>query len=434
MSEVLDKLINKFGNKKVKVSNDYFEKYGVDWYKGIKPDPLAIFFPETEEDLIQLVNLASNESYPIVPSGGRTGLCGGATATQKEIVISLERMNKIEWLADKQQIKCQAGAITDDAKALADENNRLLPISLSSSSSSSIGGNVATNAAGAKFIRYGSTKDYVAKMKVILATGEILELQKEIKKDSTGPNLMEIFFGSEGSLGIIYEVVLNTCEKPTIREDLVIQTDDIEVIKNEILKPEIKQTISSVEFWDTNCQNLLGSNPEAKYFLLVQLASSNAAEIEQCLESLAEKELNISLLNSKQAEEAWAKREDLPVILADNNAYKMDICIPLEQLGNFLLKIEEIGQTEIYSFGHLGDGNIHLNIVSKERELELIKNVYSLLKGFGGSPSAEHGIGQRKKNIWSDFPEYQSKYLLLQKIKKSLDPKNILSPKVFFSD
>ena len=99
MSEVLDKLINKFGNKKVKVSDDYFEKYGVDWYKGIKPDPLAIFFPETKEDLIKLVNLASTESYPIVPSGGRTGLCGGATATQKEIVISFERMNKIEWLA-----------------------------------------------------------------------------------------------------------------------------------------------------------------------------------------------------------------------------------------------------------------------------------------------------------------------------------------------
>ena len=94
-------------------------------------------------------------------------------------------MNKIEWLTDKQQIKCQAGAITDDAKALADENSRLLPISLSSSSSSSIGGNVATNAAGAKFIRYGSTKDYVAKMKVILATGEILELQKEGKQEMT---------------------------------------------------------------------------------------------------------------------------------------------------------------------------------------------------------------------------------------------------------
>ena len=434
MSDILDKLVNQFGDNKVKFSHEYFRKYGVDWYKGIQPDPLAIFFPESQEDLIQLVNLANKESYPIVPSGGRTGLCGGATAIQKEIVISLERMNKIEWLADKQQIKCQAGAITDEAKALADENNRLLPISLSSSSSSSIGGNVATNAAGAKFIRYGSTKDYVAKMKVILATGEVLELQKEIKKDSTGPNLMEIFFGSEGSLGIIYEVVLNTCEKPTIKEDLVIQTDEIEIIKNTISKPEIKQAISSVEYWDTNCQNLLGTKAKAKYFILVQLASSNANEIEQCLESLAENELDISLLNSKQAEEAWAKREDLPVILADRNAYKMDICIPLDQLGNFLLKVEEIGQNEIYSFGHLGDGNIHLNIVSTDHEELLIKKTYSLLKDFNGSPSAEHGIGQRKKNIWSDFPQYQSKYLLLQKIKKSLDPKNILAPKVFFSD
>ena len=103
-------------------------------------------------------------------------------------------------------------------------------------------------------------------------------------------------------------------------------------------------------------------------------------------------------------------------------------------MGSFLLKVEEIGQNEIYSFGHLGDGNIHLNIVSTDHEELLIKKTYSLLKDFNGSPSAEHGIGQRMKNIWSDFPQYQSKYLLLQKIKKSLDPKNILAPKVFFSD
>ena len=160
-----------------------------DWYKGIKPDPLAIFFPETEDDLIQLVNLASNESYPIVPSGGRTGLCGGATATQKEIVISLERMNKIEWLADKQQIKCQAGAITDDAKALADENNRLLPISLSSSSSSSVGGNVATNAAGSKFITLWVYKRTCCSYNevLLLANGEVSRtLQKEIEERRYG--------------------------------------------------------------------------------------------------------------------------------------------------------------------------------------------------------------------------------------------------------
>ena len=197
-------------------------------------------------------------------------------------------------------------------------------------------------------------------------------------------------------------------------------------------RQEIKTNISSVEYWDENCQKLLGDDPESTYFIIVELSSNSEEEINLCLETLAEKNINISLLNSKQSDEIWSKREDLPVGLASMGAYKMDISLPLETLENFLKEIKQLSADEIFSFGHLGDGNIHINIVSKNKQDELVSEVYSLLKAHNGSPSAEHGIGQRKKEIWSKFEDYQDKYKLLQTLKKSMDPKNILSPKVFF--
>ena len=432
MIENLKILLEEFGEQKVKFTKEYLEKYGTDWYKEIKPDPLAIFFPESKSDLKEVVLFANKRNQPIVISGGRTGLCGGATAANKELIVSLEKMNKIVWAAEKNQVVCQAGAITDVVKDFVDSHDRLLPISLASSSSSSIGGNVATNAAGSKFIRYGSTKDHVAKLKVMLANGEVLTLQKEIQKDATGPNLMEIFFGSEGALGIIFEIVFNTCEKPKFLETVLLRSDDIDVVKKHILAPEIKKCISSVEYWDENCQALLGDKPETKYFVVIELVSQSESELYGCLETLSELDLNIVLLNSKQAKEIWDKREDLPVILADKGAYKMDISIPIPQLKNFLNRISKLEKNEIFSFGHLGDGNIHVNIVSESKQAELIAATYDLLKDFGGSPSAEHGIGQRKKEIWTNFIEYQDKYKLLKTLKKSMDPNNILSPKVFF--
>ena len=272
----------------------------------------------------------------------------------------------------------------------------------------------------------------MAKIKVMLANGEMLTLKKEIKKDATGPNLMELFFGSEGVLGIIYEVTFNTCEQPKYIENILIRTSELNFIRQHILAPEVKNIISSIEYWDENCQKLLGDSPESTYFVVVELSSSSKDEIDLCLETLAEKNINIALLNSKQSDEIWAKREDLPVNLASKGAYKMDISVPLETLENFLDEIKKLSPNEMFSFGHLGDGNIHINIVSESNKGKLIDEVYGLLKIHHGSPSAEHGIGQRKKEIWTKFEGYQDKYKLLQTLKKSMDPKNILSPKVFF--
>ena len=432
MTDSLQKLLNTFSETQVKTTKEYFEKYGGDWYKAITPDPTAIIFPESESDLKKILKIANEDKQAVVISGGRTGLCGGATAANKEIVISLERMNSIEWIEEKQCVKCGAGAITDLVKNFVAEKNRLLPISLASSSSSSIGGNVATNAAGSKFIRYGATKDHVTKMRVMLANGEVLSLQKEIAKDATGPNLMELFFGSEGSLGIIFEVVLKTEERLHYAENILIKTDNLDQLRKDVLSSEIRKLISSIEYWDKNCQTLLGDTPTSEYSVIIELVSNEQNELDKALESLATINESVSLLNSKQAEEIWAKREDLPVILADNHAYKMDLSIPMEKLQLFLSRVKDIDAYSMHSFGHLGDGNIHVNIISKTNEEELISQVYNLLKEVNGSPSAEHGIGQRKKEIWTEFSEYRDKYKLLETLKKSMDPNNILCPKVFF--
>ena len=432
MTDSLQKLLNTFSETQVKTTKEYFEKYGGDWYKAITPDPTAIIFPESESDLKKILKIANEDKQAVVISGGRTGLCGGATAANKEIVISLERMNSIEWIEEKQSVKCGAGAITDLVKNFVAEKNRLLPISLASSSSSSIGGNVATNAAGSKFIRYGATKDHVTKMRVMLANGEVLSLQKEIAKDATGPNLMELFFGSEGSLGIIFEVVLKTEERLHYAENILIKTDNLDQLRKDVLSSEIRKLISSIEYWDKNCQTLLGDTPTSEYSIIIELVSNEQNELDKALESLATINESVSLLNSKQAEEIWAKREDLPVILADNHAYKIDLSIPMEKLQLFLSRVKDIDANSMHSFGHLGDGNIHVNIISKTNEEELISQVYNLLKEVNGSPSAEHGIGQRKKEIWTEFSEYRDKYKLLETLKKSMDPNNILCPKVFF--
>ena len=174
------------------------EKYGCDWYKGITPNPAAIIFPETEKDVVKLFKLCNQHGIRLVISGGRTGLSGGATAAHQEIVLSTERLNKVHWVDNSNQIICQAGVVTDTAKALALSKNRMLPIEFSSTSASTIGGNIATNAAGAKFIKYGATKKHVVGLKIILVDGTILNLTNRNEKDATGPDLMELFYGSEG--------------------------------------------------------------------------------------------------------------------------------------------------------------------------------------------------------------------------------------------
>ena len=432
MTKGLKDIASYFAKDQFTTDKAKLEKYGRDWYKGIAPNAAAIIFPETEKDVLKIFKLCNQHGIRLVISGGRTGLSGGATAANQEIVLSTERLKKIHWVDNSNHIVCQAGVVTDTAKALALSKTRLLPIEFSSTSASTIGGNIATNAAGAKFIKYGATKQHVVGLKIIMIDGTILNLINRNEKDATGPDLMELFFGSEGVMGLIFEATLRTYELPEFRESILIKTNDLSEIHSVINKERI--LISAVEFMDHNCLKLLEKESDCQYETLIELESSNQDALDQALERIAAKDFDVSLLNARQLNEFWAARENLPVILADEGANKLDLCVPMNKIDLFLKKIRDYDTgNSIYNFGHLGDGNVHVNILLDESGV-LADRIYLLLQDFDGSPSAEHGIGKRKTKLLKKFTNYRDKLHLLKQLKSSVDPTNILGPKVFFED
>ena len=430
MNDINQKLERKFGPKKIKYDEASLNEFGQDWYKGISPNAQAIFFPENTKDVQDILNFAKDHNLKLLPSGGRTGLSGGATAVCKEIVVNMKNLNEISWVADD-LLKCQAGVVTDNAKNIASEKKRILPIEFSATSSSMIGGNVATNAAGAKFIGYGATRNHVQNMTVVLPGGEIVELGKTADKDATGPNLMELFIGSEGIFGFIIDVTFKTYPIPKFSESVILHTNNLFEVY-ELLK-EPSKMITAVEFLDFNSQHLLDGNAKSKYEILIELNSDSKDEIENFLEHCSERMENTSLLNSRQVKNFWDRRELLPVKLSEMGAEKFDFCIDKLSTEKFMAEIDrKISHAKVFNFGHLGDGNIHLNIIFDDNSKDQLTEVYDILKSFGGSPSAEHGIGKRKKEIWNEFPQYKQKLELLKTLKKSIDPEGIIAPKVFF--
>lgn len=433
MSKINKELEKKFGSKKIKFDSETLIEYGQDWYKGIEPDPQAIFFPETAKDIQEVIYFAKKKGLKLLPSGGRTGLSGGATAVCKEIVVSMKNLNEINWIKGSHRLKCQAGVITETAKSMAKEKSRILPIDFSSTSSSMIGGNVATNAAGAKFIGYGSTKNHVRNMTVILPNGEITPLGKVAEKDASGPDLMELFIGSEGVFGFILDVTFETYPEPKFSESICLNADSLDDLYKIIQEPS--DIISAIEFLDLNSQLLLSNEAPSKYEVLIELNSDSEHKLEYFLRDVAEKVSDVNLLNSRQTKLFWEKREQLPVKLSEMGAVKFDFCVDKLSTEKFMNEVAmNISKAKIFNFGHLGDGNIHLNIIFEEQNDEQVSVVYEILKSFGGSPSAEHGIGKRKKGIWNTFPQYKQKLKLLETLKKSIDPDEIIAPKVFFDN
>ncbi len=431
MKNIVDLLLDNFGQDRVKTTPDFLEKYGRDWYEGYDPNPSAIFFPTNELDIAEIMHLAASDNFKLVASGGRTGLNGGATATEKEVIISSEKLNKIKWLPETSQILCQAGVTTDVAKKLAVEHGRHLPIEFSSTSASTIGGNVATNAAGAKFIKYGATKQHVKGLKVVLPNSEIIELTKNVEKDASGPNLMELFFGSEGTMGFITEILLDTYPLPKFKESVLFSTNNLDVFDETFIKNS--EIISALELLDNKCMNLLAKDSKHNFNVLLELVADNENDIASLLAKAAKLQVDVNLLNTRQAQEFWHDREKVPVLLSEKKAYKLDICVPVSSLVSFMNELQEIETNkDIFCFGHLGDGNIHVNLVDSSNKMPVIDEIYELTKKFNGSPSAEHGIGIRKKHVWHDFSGYKDKYKLLKSLKKSMDPDNILGSKVFF--
>ena len=223
---VADVLTEILPASRVRTGPDDLATWGTDWTRSYQVAPSAIVFPQSVDEVAALTRLANERGLALVPSGGRTGLSGGAVATSGEVVVSFDRMNRILGFNEADRIvRCQAGVVTQALQQFAQDKGLFYPVDFASSGSSQIGGNIATNAGGIKVIRHGLTRDRVAGLTVVTGTGEVLELNRGLVKNATGYDLRHLFIGSEGTLGFIVEADLKLVEPPVPQRVMVLGLD-----------------------------------------------------------------------------------------------------------------------------------------------------------------------------------------------------------------
>jgi FAD/FMN-containing dehydrogenase len=429
--------------------------YGRDWTRFIEPNPLAVVFPRSTEQVRDVVRIAGELGVALVPSGGRTGLSGGAVAAQGEVVVSMDRMRQMgEVNRLERTIRVGAGVVTREVQEAAAKAGLFYPVDFASSGTSQIGGNVATNAGGIRVIRYGMTREWVAGLTVVDGTGQVLELNRGLVKNNSGLDLRHLMIGSEGILGLITEVELRLTQPPAPAMVFLLGVKDFEAI-HEVFRlfRQLPQLMAFEFFSDKALEKVLEAHSLQRpfetmtpYFVLVELETTQGAEdagLAAFEEGLAADVILDGTMSQSeaQARALWALRENISETISVRTPYKNDISVRVGDMGRFVNQAEQLVKTvfptfEIIWFGHIGDGNLHLNILCPESmEPEDFKKaceqvnerVVDLVKRFGGSISAEHGIGLLKKRyLTSSRSEAEIEHM--KAIKRVFDPLGILNP------
>lgn len=453
---LVDQLAEIVGVDAVKTDSVDLNHFGKDWTKVCVPDPTAIVFPSNIEQVQDIVKLAHESEVALVPSGGRTGLSGGAVAEKQELVVSFDRMNKIlSFDALDRQVVCQPGVITEQLQQFATDKELFYPIDFASSGSSQLGGNVATNAGGIKVIRYGMTRNWILGMKVVTGTGQLLDLNRGLTKNATGYDFRHLFIGSEGTLGFIVELTLALCSKPNDPKVLLLGVERM-VETMEVLKAfQNKMELTAFEFFsDKAMEHVIEGKglqrpfeSPSEFYVLIEFEKVAEQDIKDAIElfehCLEQGWISDGIISQSagQANSLWRLREDISETISKFTPYKNDISVKVSQVPSFLeaaeaLVSEAYPDFEIIWFGHIGDGNLHLNILKPanlaiedfyKRCDEVSERVFSLVRKFGGSISAEHGIGMLKKPFLH-YSRGPGELDYMKAIKQVFDPKNIMNP------
>lgn len=425
-ADILERLSELLGADRVKTDPDSLANYGKDWTRANDPRPTAIVFPGSIDEVQAIVRLANEYACALVPSGGRTGLSGGAVACQGEIVVSFERMNKIlDFDPVDRQVICQPGVVTEVLQNFAEEQQLFYPVDFASSGSSQIGGNVATNAGGIKVIRYGLTRDWVVGMKVVTGSGELLDLNHGLIKNATGYDLRHLFIGSEGTLGLIVELTLKLTTPPKDPMVLVLAVDAMESAMDVLRSFQSRLPLTAFEFFSEKAlRHVLAEKglqrpceTVGEFYALIEFENVSEHTLDQAMEAFEYcMEQGWALdgtlsQSSAQARDLWRLREDISETIARFTPYKNDISVRVSRVPAFLREVDAIVSSrypdfEIIWFGHIGDGNVHLNILKPDaldkavffkQCAEVSVEIFECVERFGGSVSAEHGVGLLKK-------------------------------------
>jgi FAD/FMN-containing dehydrogenase len=438
---------------------DDVERFSHDWSGDHHGRPLAVARPRTTEDVSLILQHCHRLRIPVVPQGGLTGLVGAAVPTDgAELVLSLERMTKVRRIDPLDfAMVVEAGCVLEVAKQAAEAAGCILPITFGAQGSCRIGGNVATNAGGFNVLRYGMTRDLVLGLEVVLADGRVWNGLKLLRKDNRGYDLKQIFIGSEGTLGVITAAALKLFPRPEQVETALVALasvaeavafyahvrsacSDLATAFELLMRRTIEVSLAA----DERLADPF-STPFPVYVLLELSCGAGIdlrAVLEGALVSAGDRLLDAVIASSQdQAARLWRLRETMVEKQGGGDTYfRSDVSLPISQIPAFVAALEPVlaarfPQSGVNIYGHIGDGNLHINVIPPrglppDQKAALFHEAESALFGvldqFGGSISAEHGIGRTKRPAFLERVDAVSLDLMLA-LKAGLDPDGVLS-------
>lgn len=438
--------------------------YLTDWRKRYTGKSCAVVLPGSTQEVAQVVQCCMTHRISIVPQGGNTSLSGGATPDQSgtQLIISLKRINRIRAIDPlNQTITAEAGCLLQTIQDAAKSVGYLFPLSLASEGSCTIGGNLSTNAGGTAVLRYGNMREQCLGLEVVTAQGDIWHGLRGLRKDNTGYDLRNLFIGAEGTLGIITAAVLKLTTRPSAQITTLVGLENTTHALDflHLAQKQCGNKLTGYELMSHTCMSLIREQYPAlhlpflcahPHIVLLELSDTDSQiEIHKQLEWLLEKAMTLGLLRDaliaqslEQSQRFWTIREHIPLAQAQEGTnIKHDIALPISHINDFLAHAERAlkrayPHCRLLTFGHLGDGNLHYNVapasgeshglfLTQESAINAI--VYDAVHRFGGTISAEHGIGQLKKELLTTY-KTNVEINLMRDIKKALDPYNIFNP------
>ncbi len=438
--------------------------YATDWRKRYLGKPAAVVRPASTAEVAGVVRACADSRTAIVPQGGNTGLCGAATpdSSGSQIVLNLSRMNRVRAIDTRNNtMTVDAGCVLAKLQNTAEEAGRLFPLSLAAEGSCEIGGNLSTNAGGTAVLRYGNARELVLGLEVVLPSGEVWEGLRGLRKDNTGYDLKQLFIGAEGTLGVITAAVLKLFPLPKSHATAVValQSPEKALALLERALEACGERLTGFELFSDFCLSLVLKHfrdttapfrHRFPHYVLMELSDTQSGEgvrdlVESMLEAaLGEKSiLDAAVAQSEtQARDFWKLREFISEAQAHEGPnIKHDVSVPISRIADFISATDaELARAHtgarVVTFGHLGDGNLHYNVsapkgvdpdVFVRNTAAINRLVHDGVARFGGSISAEHGLGQLKRD---EIQRYKSQLELelMRKLKRALDPHGIMNP------
>jgi glycolate oxidase len=449
----VDKLIEVLGREKVSTSLVERKLYSYD----ATPIPIeralpsAVVFPTSQEDVQKLVKVCYEEEIPIFPRGAGSGLTGGAVPTlEKGVVVSFERMNKFQIDVDNATAVVEPGVITYEFQQEVERFGLFYPPDPSSFKYSTIGGNIAENAGGPRCLKYGVTREYVLGLIAVIKEGEVIKTGNPVIKDVAGYDITKLFVGSEGTLGLITSAVLKLIPKPKARGTALILFKNLEDVGRVVARIMTSGIFpSALEFMDRDAIRAVeefkpvGLPKDVSALLLVEVDGSpqSVKEDIKAVEGLAKAMgLEVKVAEDEEsAEKLWTARKSLGPALGNLRTGKIneDVVVPRVYLSEAIRDYRKVAEKYgllMAIFGHIGDGNLHVNLLydkknkeEEERAERAVDEIFEITLRYNGSITGEHGVGLTKRK----FLEYQFGPVgmeILRGIKKVFDPKNLFNP------